>query len=152
MLACPDCWPRCCNIISTIPRAATSAWNASSRTLRAVVTRHWKPARRAGTWGGTTSNPGSTTSGVSSYGPTVSSRSVSAPHERGRCSKVDRVRAKVLRRGQPLSISEVEEACPAVSRDKVRLVLRAMKSEGVIESMGKGRVAKWKQVKVGGGE
>ena len=32
----------------------------------------------------------------------------------------------------------------------VRLVLRAMKSEGVIESMGKGRGAKWKQVKVEG--
>ena len=31
----------------------------------------------------------------------------------------------------------------------VRLVLRAMKSEGVIESMGKGE-AKWKQVKVEG--
>ena len=37
-----------------------------------------------------------------------------------------------------------------MSRDMVRLVLRAMKSEGVIESMGKGRGAKWKQVKVEG--
>jgi predicted transcriptional regulator of viral defense system len=59
--------------------------------------------------------------------------------------------AEVLGRCLPFSISEIEEACPGVSRDMVRLVLRAMKSEGVIESMGKGRGAKWKQVKVEGG-
>ncbi len=44
------------------------------------------------------------------------------------------------------SISEIEEACPSVSRDMVRLVLRAMKSEGLIESTGKGRGAKWLRI------
>ncbi|MNY44988.1 hypothetical protein D3C86_1800600 [compost metagenome] len=63
--------------------------------------------------------------------------------ERGRGSKGDRVRAEVLARTLPFSISEVEEACPSVSRDMVRLVLRAMKAEGLIESTGKGRGAKW---------
>ncbi|CFP57376.1 Fic/DOC family [Bordetella pertussis] len=63
--------------------------------------------------------------------------------ERGRGSKGDRVRAEVLGRSLPFSISEIEEACPGVSRDMVRLVLRAMKSEGLIESTGKGRGAKW---------
>ncbi|MBB3102684.1 Fic family protein [Azomonas macrocytogenes] len=63
--------------------------------------------------------------------------------ERGRGSKGDRVRAEVLGRTLPFSISEIEEACPGVSRDMVRLVLRAMKSEGLIESTGKGRGAKW---------
>src|SRR5690606_24939121 len=57
--------------------------------------------------------------------------------ERGRGSKGDRVRAEVLGRCLPFSISEIEEACPGVSRDMVRLVLRAMKSEGLIESTGK---------------
>lgn len=62
---------------------------------------------------------------------------------RGRGSKGDRVRAEVLGRALPFSISEIEEACPGVSRDMVRLVLRAMKAEGLIESTGKGRGAKW---------
>ena len=63
--------------------------------------------------------------------------------ERGRGSKGNRVRAEVLGRTLPFSISEIEEACPGVSRDMVRLVLRAIKSEGLIESTGKGRGAKW---------
>ena len=69
--------------------------------------------------------------------------------ERGRGSKGDRVRAEVLGRTLPFSISEIEEACPGVSRDMVRLVLRAMKSEGLIESTGKGRGAKWKRITAG---
>jgi len=63
--------------------------------------------------------------------------------ERGRGSKGDRVRAEVLARSLPFSISEIGEACPGVSRDMVRLVLRAMKLEGLIESTGKGRGARW---------
>lgn len=51
--------------------------------------------------------------------------------------KSDRVRAEALKRTLPFSISEIEEACPGVSRDTVRLVLRALKSEGLIESTGK---------------
>jgi len=61
----------------------------------------------------------------------------------GRGNKGDRVRAEALKRTQPFSISEIEEACPGVSRDMVRLVLRAMKAEGLIASTGKGRGAKW---------
>lgn len=63
--------------------------------------------------------------------------------DRERGNKGDRVRAEVLRRSQPFSISEIGEACPDVSRDMVRLVLRTMKSEGLIEPTGKGRGAKW---------
>jgi Fic family protein len=63
--------------------------------------------------------------------------------ERGRGSKGERVRAQVLKRSLPFSISEIEEACPGVSRDMVRLVLRAMKAEGLIAPTGKGRGAKW---------
>lgn len=65
----------------------------------------------------------------------------------GSCgSKGDRVHSEVLGRTLPFSISEIEEACPGVSRDMVRLVLRAMKSEGLIESTGKGRGAKWRSI------
>lgn len=63
--------------------------------------------------------------------------------ERGRGAKGDRVRAEILKRNLPFSISEIEEACPGISRDMVRLVLRVMKSEGLIAPTGKGRGAKW---------
>lgn len=63
--------------------------------------------------------------------------------ERGRGAKGDRVRAEILKRNQPFSISEIEQACPGVSRDMVRLVLRSMKTEGLIAPTGKGRGAKW---------
>ncbi len=62
--------------------------------------------------------------------------------------KSDRVRAEVLKRTLPFSISEIEESCPGVSRDTVRMVLRALKAEGVIESTGKGRSAKWKRTEL----
>lgn len=68
----------------------------------------------------------------------------------GRGSKSDRVRAEALKRTQPFSISEIEAACPGVSRDMVRLVLRAMKAEGRIASTGKGRGAKWVNLATGG--
>ncbi len=66
--------------------------------------------------------------------------------ERGRGAKGDRVRAEILKRQLPFSITDIEEACPGISRDTVRLVLRAMKAEGLIAPMGKGRSAKWAQV------
>lgn len=70
--------------------------------------------------------------------------------ERGRASKGDRVRAEVLGRSMPFSISEIEEACLGVSRDMVWLVLRAMKSDGLIESISKERGDKWFRIHQGG--
>ncbi|WP_341684864.1 Fic family protein [Limnohabitans sp.] len=70
--------------------------------------------------------------------------------ERGRGTKGDRVRAEILKRQLPFSITDIEEACPGISRDTVRLVLRAMKAEGLIAPMGKGRSAKWAQVQAEG--
>ena len=63
--------------------------------------------------------------------------------ERGRGAKGDRVRSEILKRTLQFSISDIEEACPGVSRDTVRLVLRAMKTEGLISPTGRGRGAKW---------
>ena len=63
--------------------------------------------------------------------------------ERGRGGKGERVRAEILKRQQPFSISEIEAACPGISRDTVRLVLRSMKSEGLIAPTGKGRATRW---------
>lgn len=64
----------------------------------------------------------------------------------GRGAKTGQVREAVLSRREPFSISEIEAACAGVSRDTVRLVLRKMKSEGVIASTGKGRSARWRRV------
>ncbi len=43
----------------------------------------------------------------------------------------------------PFSISDIERACPSVSRDTIRLVLRQFRDEGLIIPQGKGRSAKW---------
>ncbi len=64
---------------------------------------------------------------------------------RGRGAKGDRVRAEILKRQLPFSIAEIEETCPGISLDMVRVVLRAMKNEGLICPNGKGRSAKWQQ-------
>ncbi len=69
--------------------------------------------------------------------------------ERGRGAKGDRVRSEILKRQRPFSISEIEEACPGISRDMVRVILRAMKAEGVIAPNGKGRSAKWVKLEPG---
>lgn len=58
-------------------------------------------------------------------------------------SKSDRVREAVLKQTSPFSISEIERLCPGVSRETVRNVLRDLKAAGNIESLGKGRSAKW---------
>lgn len=65
--------------------------------------------------------------------------------EHGHGAKGERVRAEVLRRQHPFAISDIEEACPGVSRDMVRHVLRTMKDEGLITPEGKGRGARWRR-------
>ena len=58
-------------------------------------------------------------------------------------SKTDLIRAAALAKIKPFAISELETDLPAVSRDLIRLVLRQLRDEGLIESVGKGRGAKW---------
>ena len=66
--------------------------------------------------------------------------------ERARGSKGDRVRTEIAKRTVPFSISEIEQACPGVSRDMIRLILRTMKAEGSIAPTGKGRGARWEKI------
>ncbi|MDH3672497.1 MAG: Fic family protein [Gammaproteobacteria bacterium] len=61
----------------------------------------------------------------------------------GRGSKTVRVREAVTRRIGPFSISDIEADCPGISRDMIRNVLRQMRDESFIVSVGKGRGAKW---------
>jgi len=69
--------------------------------------------------------------------------------ECGRGAKGDRVRCEILRRQRRSSISEIDETCPGISRDMVRVVLRAMKAEGLIAPNGKGRAAQWSKLDSG---
>lgn len=61
----------------------------------------------------------------------------------GKGSKTHHIRHTIEARIGPFSISDIERACPAVSRDTIRLVLRELRDEGVITPEGKGRGAKW---------
>lgn len=58
--------------------------------------------------------------------------------ERGRGAKGARVRSQILKRQRPFSISEIVEACPGISRDRVRVILRAMKAEGLSRRTARG--------------
>ncbi len=42
-------------------------------------------------------------------------------------------------------LAELKRQCPGVSRDTIRLVLRALKAQGVIECLGRGPGAKWRK-------
>jgi Fic family protein len=61
----------------------------------------------------------------------------------GKGSKSDQVRKAVLRQPRPFAISDIEKECPWITRDWIRLVLREMKEEKLIQLQGKGRGAKW---------
>jgi len=63
--------------------------------------------------------------------------------QQGKGTKTELIRQAVARRMKPFSISDIEGDCPGTSRDMVRLVLRQMRDESIIESTGRGRGAKW---------
>lgn len=73
---------------------------------------------------------------------------VNTSHERG--SEGDRVCAQALQRTQPFAISEIEEARPGLGRERVRLVLWAMKAAGLIASTGKAGGSSWDNITTGG--
>jgi len=66
--------------------------------------------------------------------------------KRGKGAKTDAVRDAVLRRHVPFAISDIEDACPWVSHDMIRLVLRQLRDEGAIKAEGGGRGAKWRVI------
>lgn len=64
----------------------------------------------------------------------------------GRGAKTDLVEDAVARRAGAFAISDIENECPGVSRDWIRMVLRRLRSQGKIRPKGKGRGAKWVRV------
>lgn len=65
----------------------------------------------------------------------------------GKGSKAQHIRITIENMIGPFSISDIERACPSVSRDTIRLVLRQLKDEKLIIPQGKGRGAKWIVIK-----
>ncbi|OIO01900.1 cell filamentation protein Fic [Candidatus Desantisbacteria bacterium CG_4_10_14_0_8_um_filter_48_22] len=66
---------------------------------------------------------------------------------KGKGSKTEQVRSAVEGSIKPFSIADVENACPNVTRDMIRIVLHRLRDDGKIKSTGIGRSAKW--VKIG---
>ena len=62
-----------------------------------------------------------------------------------RGAKTETVRRAILAFPGEFSISDVERACPGVSRDMIRLVLRALQKEKRILCLGRGRSARWRR-------
>ena len=63
--------------------------------------------------------------------------------EKGRGSKSKRVRDAVGRKVMPFKIADLKRELPDISRDTIRLVLRALKDEGRIRPEGRGPGARW---------
>jgi len=62
-----------------------------------------------------------------------------------RGSKTDLVLAAIDRFVGEFTVSQVEQACPGVSKDMVRRVLREQQSANVIECQGRGPAARWRK-------
>ncbi|MFQ5827966.1 MAG: Fic family protein [Candidatus Methylomirabilia bacterium] len=63
-----------------------------------------------------------------------------------RGAKTETVRRAILAFPGEFAISDVERACPGVSRDMIRLVLRALQAEKRIVCLGRGRGARWRRI------
>jgi Fic family protein len=61
----------------------------------------------------------------------------------GRGAKTVHIRRVVDRRVGPFAISDIEAECPGISRDMIRVVLRQLRDEGILELEGHGRGARW---------
>lgn len=61
----------------------------------------------------------------------------------GKGKKTEQIIMAVKRRIKPFAISQIENDCPGISRDWIRMVLNKLRNEGKIELQGRGRAAKW---------
>jgi len=62
-----------------------------------------------------------------------------------RGAKTERVRNAVGRMREAFTLRQLQAACPGVSRDMIRRVLRQLKAEGQVECLGRGPGARWQK-------
>jgi Fic family protein len=65
---------------------------------------------------------------------------------KGRGSKADIVQNAIDGFIGDFSLTDLEEACPDVSRDWIRAVLQRLRKENKVEAIGKGRYSRWRKV------
>jgi Fic family protein len=64
----------------------------------------------------------------------------------GRGSKTETVQHAIHAFIADFSLSDLEKACPMVSRDMIRRVLFDLKKDHIVECLGRGRSAKWRKI------
>jgi Fic family protein len=62
-----------------------------------------------------------------------------------RGAKTEQVISAMSSMQKEFTVSELEKVCPGVSRDMVRRVLRQLRNDGKVESLGTGRGARWRK-------
>ncbi len=62
-----------------------------------------------------------------------------------RGSKTEQVLSAIQRLPPEFTLAQLEQACPGVSRDMIRRVLREQQGSGAVECMGRGPGARWKK-------
>ena len=60
-------------------------------------------------------------------------------------AKTKLIQAAVESTTGPFTLSDLERACPGVSRDMVRRVLRQLRQAGQVEPLGRGPGARWQK-------
>lgn len=63
--------------------------------------------------------------------------------KKGRGAKTDQIYLAVQNKVGEFTISDVEKHCPGISRDMIRAILRQLRDQGKIKSIGTGRGARW---------
>lgn len=60
-------------------------------------------------------------------------------------AKTELIETAIAATTSPFTITDLERACPGVSRDLIRQVLRKWKDAGAVESLGRGPGAQWQK-------
>jgi hypothetical protein len=62
-----------------------------------------------------------------------------------RGAKTGHIVAAIARFASEFTLSQLEQACPGISRDMIRRVLREQRMAGAIECRGRGPAARWRK-------
>ena len=62
-----------------------------------------------------------------------------------RGAKTDQILAGIDRFAGEFTLSQLEQACPGISRDMIRRVLRGQQAAGAVECQGRGPAARWRK-------
>lgn len=65
---------------------------------------------------------------------------------KGKGSKTEQIKNQIERFVKPFSISDLEKSCPNITRDMIRKILRDLRDDRKIKSLGIGRNAKWQKI------